>query len=61
MNTVPSGRSDLFIKAAPAVSGTFWFGIPTPAIVGAPARLKTLVDPVAVAVFVVASAVAVVA
>ena len=34
MKTVPSGRFDFCMKAAPAVSGTFMSGIPTPAIVG---------------------------
>lgn len=32
------------MKGAPAVSGTLISGIPTPASVGAPTRLKTLVD-----------------
>jgi hypothetical protein len=50
MKTVPSGRSDFCIKAAPAVSGTFMSGIPIPASVGAPTRLKTLVDSVWAAV-----------
>lgn len=40
MKTVPSGRSDFCIKGAAAVSGTFWFGIPTPASVGRPERAK---------------------
>lgn len=57
MKTVPSGRSDFCIKSAPDVSGTFWSGMPTPAIVGAPARLKTLVDAVSAAVVVAASVV----
>jgi hypothetical protein len=55
MKTVPSGRSDFCIKAAPAVSGTLCSGTPIPASVGAPTRLNTLVDPVWPA-FVVASA-----
>lgn len=46
MKTVPSGRFDFCIKGAPAVFGTCWTGTPTPASVGAPARLKTLVEPV---------------
>jgi hypothetical protein len=36
MKTVPSGRSDFCIKAAPAVSGTCMIGTPTPASVGRP-------------------------
>lgn len=57
MKTVPSGRSDFCMKDAPAVSGTFMTGTPTPASVGAPARLKALVEPAVPVVFVVASAV----
>ena len=44
IKTVPSGRLDFCMKGAPAVSGTLTSGIPTPASVGAPTRLKTLVD-----------------
>jgi hypothetical protein len=36
IKTVPSGRVDFCIKAAPAVLGTCWFGTPTPARVGRP-------------------------
>lgn len=45
MKTVPSGRSDFCMKAAPAVSGTFILGIPTPASVGRPERGATLLTP----------------
>jgi hypothetical protein len=36
IKTVPSGRSDFCMKAAPAVSGTCMTGTPTPASVGRP-------------------------
>lgn len=61
MKTVPSGRLDFCINAAPDVSGILGTGIPTPASVGAPARLKTLLDPVWVCVVDAASVVAEVA
>jgi hypothetical protein len=40
MKTVPSGRSDFCIKAAPAVMGTLGLGVPRPAIVVRPVRVK---------------------
>jgi hypothetical protein len=43
IKTVPSGRSDFCMKAAPAVSGTFMMGTPTPARVGRPSRGATFV------------------